>query len=420
MKTVAGIPMWLGRLARASAAASRWRGERSGETPKPRLPTVAGVILMICTSTIASAQQLDIKAMERDRVVPAAEKFLSEKPITVTAAHSPRSAGGLHDFFSEGDYWWPSTTQPDGPYVQRDGETNPDNFVEHRHAMVRMSIHVATLTSAWRITGEKKYADKAIEHLKAWFVDDATKMNPNLQYAQAIKGITTGRGTGIIDTVHLIEPAKAASLLQQAGILQGDDLNAIQKWFADYLEWMTTSRNGKEEEAAKNNHGTCWHMQVAAFASFTGDQAKLAMCRTWFKEVGLPNQMADDGSFPQELRRTKPYGYSIFNADAMTTLAWIASAPDDNLWEFTTPDGKNLHKAVEYIYPFIEDKKKWPKKPDVMFWEFWPVRSPVLLFAGLTYHEPRYIETWKKLQANPSNEEVLRNLPIRQPVLWVE
>ena len=240
MKTVAGIPMWLGRLARASAAASRWRGERSGETPKPRLPTVAGVILMICTSTLASARQLDIKAMERDRVVPAAEKFLSEKPITVTAAHSPRSAGGLHDFFSEGDYWWPSMTQPDGPYVQRDGETNPDNFVEHRHAMVRMSIHVATLTSAWRITGEKKYADKAIEHLKAWFVDDATKMNPNLQYAQAIKGITTGRGTGIIDTVHLIEPAKAASLLQQAGILQGDDLNAIQKWFADYLEWMTS------------------------------------------------------------------------------------------------------------------------------------------------------------------------------------
>src|SRR5204863_1880232 len=127
--------------------------------------------LMIPAAAGAAEPMLDIKALERDRVVPAADKFLSEKPITVTAAHSPRSAGGVHDFFSEGDYWWPNTTQPDGPYIQRDGETNPENFVEHRHAMVRMSIQVATLTSAWRITDDKKYADKAVEHLKAWFVD---------------------------------------------------------------------------------------------------------------------------------------------------------------------------------------------------------------------------------------------------------
>ena len=385
-----------------------------------RTATILACMVIMLPTLAAGAESLDIKALERDRVIPAADKFLNEKPVTVTAAHSPRSAGGPHDFFSEGDYWWPSATQPDGPYIQRDGETNPDNFVEHRHAMVRMSIHLATLASAWRITGEQKYADKAIEHLRAWFVDEQTKMNPNLQYAQAIKGITTGRGIGIIDTVHLIEPARAAGLLQQAGTLPGDDLTAIKKWFADYLDWMTTSKNGKEEEAAKNNHGTCWHMQVAAFASFTGDQEKLAMCRRWFKEVALPNQMADDGSFPQELRRTKPYGYSIFNADAMATLAWIASTPDDNLWEFTTPDGKNLAKAVAWIYPFIEDKSKWPKKPDVMFWEFWPVRSPVLLFGGLALHEPKYLETWKKLEANPTNEEVLRNLPIRQPVLWVD
>src|SRR5204862_2091600 len=143
--------------------------------------------------------------------------------------------------------------------------------------------------------------------------------------------ITTGRGIGIIDTVQLIEPARAALLLQQQGLLQGEDLKSMQKWFADYLEWMTTSKNGKEEEAAKNNHGTCWHMQVAAFASFTGDQKKLGLCRTWFKEVGLPNQEAADGSFPQELRRTKPYGYSIFHADAMTTLAWIASTPHHDM-----------------------------------------------------------------------------------------
>src|SRR3954451_4137508 len=113
--------------------------------------------------------------------------------------------------------------------------------------MVRMSIQVATMTAAWKITGDNKYADKTIEHLKAWFVADATKMNPNLQYAQAIKGITTGRGIGIIDTLHLVEPARSAQILERAGLLRDPELTAIKKWFSDYLTWMTTSKNGTDE-----------------------------------------------------------------------------------------------------------------------------------------------------------------------------
>src|SRR5262245_27663842 len=171
---------------------------------------------------------------------------------------------------------------------------------------------------------------------------------------------------------------------------------------------------------AENNHGTCWAMQVAAFASFTGDQEKLDMCRKRYREILLPNQMADDGSFPRELRRTKPYGYSLFNADAMATVCWILSTPGDSLWDYTTPDGKTMRKGVAYIYPFIKDKSTWPLKPDVMYHEFWPVRSPVLLFGGLAYHEPKYLETWKALEANPTNEEVIRNLPLRYPLLWIE
>jgi hypothetical protein len=363
---------------------------------------------------------IDLKQIERQRVVGAADGFLSEKTVTVTAFPAPRSAGGVHDFFSEGDYWWPDPKNPDGPYIQRDGMTNPDNFVKHRQAMIRFSIHTATLAAAYKITGDRKYADHAVAHLRAWFVDEETLMNPNLQYAQAIKGRTTGRGIGIIDTIHLVEVAQSARLLQQAGILQGEDLATVKKWFENYLTWMTTSKNGQEEMNARNNHGTCWVMQVAAFASFTGDAEKLALCRKRFKEVLLPDQMAADGSFPQELRRTKPYGYSIFNLDAMATLCRILSTPDDNLWTYTTADGRNVRKAIEFLHPYLKDKSKWPHKPDVMFWEFWPVRSPCLLFAGLAYHEPKYLETWKGLEANPTNEEVIRNLPIRQAVLWVD
>jgi hypothetical protein len=364
--------------------------------------------------------QIDLKALDHDRVIEAADAFLKDEPITVTAAHCPRSAGGAHDFFSEGDYWWPNPEKPDGPYIQRDGMTNPDNFVEHRRAMVRLSIHVATLTAAYRISHEDRYAVQALKHLKAWFVDEATRMNPNLQYAQAIKGVSTGRGIGVIDTIHLIEVARSAAILEKELLLAGDDLSAVKKWFADYVQWMTTSKNGRDEMNAANNHGTCWTLQAAAFASFTGDRDKLDFCRKRFREVLLPRQLAADGSFPLELKRTKPYGYSLFNLDAMCALCQILSTPEDNLWEFSTADGRNLHKALEFIYPFVQDKNKWPHKPDVMFWEFWPVRSPALLFGGLAYNEPKYIELWKKLEANPTNEEVLRNLPIRQPVLWGE
>src|ERR1035438_524349 len=158
-----------------------------------------------------AAAQLDLAAIERTRVLTAADKYLGEAPVTVIAAGSPRSAGGKHDFFSEGDYWWPDPANPKGPYIQRDGMTNPDNFVEHRRAMIRLSLAVPALAAAYKITKERKYAEHAAAHLRAWFVDEPTRMNPNLQYAQAIQGRFTGRGTGIIDTLHLVEAARAAS-----------------------------------------------------------------------------------------------------------------------------------------------------------------------------------------------------------------
>jgi len=385
-----------------------------------RTASVTAIVLALIHLPFAAASQFNLRQLDHDRVLNAASALLADKPITVTAESSPRSAGGPHDFFSEGDYWWPNPADPTGPYIQKDGMTNPDNFVAHRLAMIRLSTHVATLTAAWRMTNDAKYADHALTHLRAWFIDKDTRMNPNLQYAQAIKGITTGRGIGVIDTIHLIEVARSAQLLEQANLLKGDDLAGVKKWFADYLTWLTTSKNGTDEMKAKNNHGTCWVMQVAAFANFTGDQKILALCRKRFKEVLLPSQMAADGSFPLELKRTKPFGYSLFNLDAMATCCHLLSTKDDDLWTFATPDGRTMRKAIDFITPYVRDKSKWPHKPDVMFHEFWPVRSPALLFAAVAYKEPAYFDLWKTLEANPTNEEVIRNLPLRQPVLWVD
>src|SRR5579863_6442750 len=255
--------------------------------------------LILSASRALAAEKLDLAAIERGRVLKAADRYLNEQPITVTASSSPRSTGGKHDFFSEGDYWWPDPKNPDGPYIQRDGETNPDNFVEHRRAMVRLSLIVPALAAAYKITRQRKYADQAAKHLRAWFVDEQTAMNPNLQYAQAIQGRFTGRGTGIIDTLHLVEVARAAGQIDMAP----KDLAGVKKWFASYTDWMATSKNGLDERNATNNHGTCWVTQVAAFAQLTGDRERTQYCIDRFKTVLMPNQEAADGSFPQELRR---------------------------------------------------------------------------------------------------------------------
>ncbi len=317
-----------------------------------------GALALSAARFARGAEEFDLAAIERGRVLKAAGRHLSDLPVTVTAAGSPRSAGGKHDFFSEGDYWWPDPQNP-GPYIQRDGMSNPGNFVEHRRAMVRLSLIVPALAAAYKITRDRKYAAHAARHLRAWFVDGATRMNPDLQYAQAIKGRFTGRGTGIIDTLHLVEVARAAWQLDLAPA----DLDGVKKWFASYAGWMATHPYGIAERDAKNNHGACWVAQVAAFAQLTGNADLTAYCRNRFRTVLIPNQEAHDGSFPEELRRTKPYGYSIFNLDAMAIAAQTLSTREDDLWKWQLPDGRGMARAVAYMYPFLLDKKKWPLPP---------------------------------------------------------
>ena len=369
---------------------------------------------------LAQAAAPDIRALERERVLTAANRYLGEAPVTVTASSSPRSAGGRHDFFSEGDYWWPDPDNPGGPYVQRDGMTNPENFVAHRQALMRLSVQVPALTAAWMLTGDERYAAYAVTHLKAWFVDDATRMAPHLRYAQAIHGRFTGRGIGIIDTIHLVEVARAIEGLKRSKSLSPEDDRAIRAWFADYLEWMTTHQYGIDEREAKNNHGTCWVMQVAAFARLTGREDLLTYARDRFRTVLVPNQMAVDGSFPLELRRTKPYGYSLFNLDAFATTATLLSNPTVDLWTFELPDGRGLRKAMAYMTPFIRDRRAWPLPPDVMYADAWPMRQPSLLFAARALGRDDYLAVWRTLPADSTVDEVIRNWFVRQPVVWVD
>ena len=380
---------------------------------------VIGLVFLFLYSCIEKNKVPIITEKEQNYIIETATNYLDSLPVTVTAAICNRSAGNAHDFYSEGDYWWSDPKNQDSPYIRRDGQTNPENFVAHRLAMIRFSQIVGMQTSAYLLTGDSKFAEATQKHLEAWFVNNKTRMNASLLYVQAIKGRVTGRGIGIIDAIHLIEVARSVEIMENNNLLPEKSLAEIKSWFSEFVTWLTTHRYGIDEMNAKNNHGTCWVMQVGAFARLTQNTEVLKFCRNRFKTVLLPNQMGKNGSFPLEVVRTKPYGYSLFNLDAFMTCAEILSDENNNLYKFSTPEGLNMKLGAEFLFPYIKDKNSWPYEPDVMYWDEWPVRQPFLLFAGKAYDNQDYIETWKSLEGYPKTGEVLRNLPIRNPLLWL-
>lgn len=395
-----------------------------------RTLTLAAVLLILITAigcdsgqkfTFTTAKiSIDAVSVDYDRIVKAADQFLLQDPVPLTFFQCDRSQGGLHDFYSEGDYWWPDPDNPEGPYVRRDGQTNPENFTAHRQVMRRMSIQVAALTAAFKVTGETRYAAHAVRHLKVWFIQEETRMNPHMKYAQAIKGRVPGRGVGLIDGIHLVEPARAISCLVEQNQLDRSEFEVIQSWFVDFIRFMTEHEYGIDERERKNNHGTCWVMQLAEFARLTEDKQKLEYCRNRYKMVLLPNQMSQDGSFHMEMARTKPYGYSLFNIDAMSMICLICSTPGDNLWTYALEDGRCFEAGLSFISPFIQDKSLWPLEPDIMYWDEWPLSHPSLLFGGMALEKQDYVDLWMSLPPDPATEEGWRNFPIRQPILWLD
>ncbi|MGN7929834.1 alginate lyase family protein [Sphingopyxis sp. 22461] len=361
---------------------------------------------------------LDIRAIERRRLLPQAEVLLAAKPRTITAILAPRSPAGRHDYYSEGDYWWPDPASPGGPYVRRDGRSNPDKFDGHRDALIAFGRTVPALAALWDLTGETRFAGAAMRHLHAWFVDPKTRMNPNLNHAQAIIGVNSGRAIGVIDTLQIVEVARAATLFARkeapgyAAIRAG-----VERWFAAYLDWLTTSRFGTTERDEKNNHGTCWLLQAACFAALLGRTDILEDARGRLQTVIIPTQIEPDGRQPLELARTKPYAYALFNLDVLAASAWLLGGGELIGWK--TPDGRSIGGAIAWMAPFIADKAKWPLPPDVEYRDGFPVRQPSLLFGGIAQKRSDWLDLWQRLNPDPTIGEVVRNFPVRQPLLWL-
>jgi hypothetical protein len=357
--------------------------------------------------------------IEKARVLDRADKFLREKPLTVTAFSCSRSAGGRHDFYSEGPYWWPDPSNPQGPFIRKDGLRNPGNFEKHDNSLRRLSWIVSTHTSAYLLTGEEKYVIAALLHLNAWFADTATMMNPDMLYAQAIKGICTGRGIGIIDAVPLIEVAQSVKILEKSPYISQKDLAPVKKWFSRFLTWLTTHPYGIDEMNAKNNHGSWYLAQIAAYASLVENNVILQECRKRYKEIILPSQMAENGSFPLEIERTKPYSYSLFNLDALAVSAWILSDNSSDLWNYSLADGRGLKKGLAFILPYIKNINKWPYPGDVANWNDQPTNRIFYLFAALAENDAEWYSLWKTTYLKIRADEARISLPMKNPLLWI-
>lgn len=360
----------------------------------------------------------DTRTIERRRLMPQAATLLGAEPRTIAAIPAPRSPAGPQDYYSEGDYWWPDPANAGGPYVRRDGRSNPDKFDGHRDSLIAFGRTVPALATLWDLTGDARFADAAMRHLRAWFVDPKTRMNPNLNHAQAIIGVNSGRAIGVIDTLQIVEVARAAALFARKNAPGYAAIHEeVERWFAEYLTWLTTSPFGTTERDEKNNHGTCWLLQTASFAALLGRADVLADARIRLKTIIIPTQIEPDGRQPLELARTKPFAYSLFNLDVLAATAWLLGGRE--LVDWTTPDGRSISGAIAWMAPFIADKTKWPLPPDIEYWDGFPVRQPSLLFGGLARKRRDWLDLWQALNPDPTIAEVVRNFPVRQPLLWL-
>lgn len=286
---------------------------------------------------------------------------LGQQPPSVMEKKSVPPSGDKHDFMSQAPYFWRDTNSPGGKYVRRDGERNPESNADSDAGRLgRVCSGVHTLGLAYYFTGDEKYAAKAAELARVFFLNPATRMNPNLKYGQGIPGEVEGRPTGLIGARGLADFVDGIGLLAGSKSWTADDQQQMTAWAGDYFHWLTTSKIGLGEDAAANNHGTFYDVQAVALALFIGDtnyaREKLLAAR----QKRIAQEMEPDGKMPRELARTLSFNYSLFNLRAEISLADLGRPLGVDLWHYQSSDGRSLLKAVEFMAPYADPKRPWP------------------------------------------------------------
>jgi hypothetical protein len=328
------------------------------------------------------------------------KKALGAGPWSVTY-HRPsgiETAAGPHDYFSEGPYWWPDPKNPKGPYIRRDGERNPDRFTANHVDLVNLCDAVLSLGIGACIMGRDDCVEHASKILSVWFVDPATRMNPNLEFGQAIRGVTPGRSIGIIDTTSLIHAVQGIELLEEMPKFDPKLARGLRQWFAEYLRWLTTSKKGIDESKAGNNHATWWTAQTAAYAFFTGNRKARTAAWDHYRDYLVPTEIRPDGSCPREENRTQSLSYSSMNLDGFAVICWLAQMDGVDLWHFKTADGKSVINSFRYLVPYVLNPKLWKKQ------QISPYHPNSYYFTGLAgaaLHDRELLDAYEKVPRSP-------------------
>ncbi len=349
-----------------------------------------------------SANKSRLKARDA-AMLPAYQELLRDAsealgfgPVSVMEKKHVPPSGDKHDYMSLAPYHWPDPSKPDGlPYIRKDGQTNPEvKEYKDKEYLPKLCESVYALSLAYYFSDDKRYADHAARLIRVWFLDTATRMNPNLNFGQAIKGVVTGRGAGLIDTRHLIKVVDAAGLLQGSAAWTSSEQAGLEKWFADFLHWMQTSKNGRDEMGAVNNHGVWYDTQRLSFALFTGnhDLAKKIVANL---QRRLDSQMNEDGFFPAELARTMSLHYSVFVLEPFFESAQMGKHVQADLWNYQSPSGKSLQKAFHAIEPYLVQDKKWEGQ-QIREFDF-KETIPLLIHGGAHYPCPKCTEALNRI-----------------------
>lgn len=294
-----------------------------------------------------------------------ADKELLNPPLSVMMKDKTPASGSKHDYMSMGRYYWPDQTKPDGkPYINRDGISNPELEKLDRVRLGKMASAVTTLSLAYYFSGDEKYAAKATECIRVWFLNEETKMNPNLNYAQTVPGLFNdqGRCYGIIDSYSFVEMLEAVQLLSPSGSFTGNDGKALKAWFGQFVHWLINSDLGKEERNSTNNHGLAYDVQVVSFATYSGDTKLATAFIDAFPQDRLFKQIEPDGRQPLELKRTLAFGYSEFNIHHMIDMFFFAKALNrPKLYLANSKDGRCFFKAVDFLASYLgKELSGWP------------------------------------------------------------
>lgn len=339
------------------------------------------------------------------RLLSEADRALTAGPFSVTYKKQTPPSGDKHDFMSLAPYWWPDPHSPNGlPYIRRDGVTNPERNQYDRIPFWQMDSAVSTLALAYFFTGNEAYAEHSVKLVKAWFLDDATCMNPHLKYGEAIRGICDGRAAGIIDGRPLFLVVDAIGLLADSKSWNERDQQRMVNWYDQYLSWLLESALGREEAQKENNHGTWYEVQVSTIALFV---QKPDIARRFLEKIParIASQIEPDGSQPLELERTRAFHYSSMNVDGLFNAARLGEQLGMDLWNFETRDGRSMRRALEYLADYATEKNPWPHAM-IRGWETDQVLIASLLRrASLKYRQPAYDQMIKRLNRVDASTE---------------